>query len=120
MSRLSRRSFLAATAVAAAKPSLAAPGVPAADTDIAVVGAGPAGIAAARRIQAAGRRCVVLEASDRIGGRCLTDTATFGVPVDRGAHWIHMPDINPVTRLAGPAGFDVYPAPPGQRMRIGR
>lgn len=120
MSRLSRRSFLAATAVAAAKPSLAAPGVLAADTDIAVVGAGPAGIAAARRVQAAGRRCVVLEASDRIGGRCLTDTATFGVPVDRGAHWIHMPDINPVTRLAGPAGFDVYPAPPGQRMRIGR
>ena len=77
-------------------------------------------LAAARRIQAAGRRCVLLEASDRIGGRCLTDTASFGVPVDRGAHWIHMPDINPVTRLAGPAGFDVYPAPPGQRMRIGR
>jgi monoamine oxidase len=119
MSNMSRRSFLAASAVAAANPSLAAPGVLVADTDIAIVGAGAAGIAAARRVQAAGRRCVLLEASDRLGGRCFTDTASFGVPVDRGAHWIHMPDINPVTRLAGPAGFDVYPAPPGQRMRIG-
>jgi len=120
MSSLSRRSFLAASAGAAATPSLAATGALAADTDIAIVGAGAAGIAAARRVQAAGRRCVVLEASDRIGGRCFTDTASFGVPIDRGAHWVHMPDINPVTRLAGPAGFDIYPVPPGQRMRIGR
>ena len=120
MSSLSRRSFLAASAGVAATPSLAAPGVLVADTDIAIVGAGAAGIAAARRVVAAGRRCVVLEASDRIGGRCFTDTASFGVPIDRGAHWVHMPDINPVTRLAGPAGFDIYPVPPGQRMRIGR
>jgi len=115
---VSRRSFLAATAAAlAARPSRAA--VSYGDVDVAIVGAGAAGIAAARRIAAAGRRIVVIEAADRIGGRCVTDTSTFGVPVDRGAHWLHVPDVNPLTRLAPQAGVDVAPAPPGQKMRIG-
>jgi monoamine oxidase len=83
------------------------------------VGAGAAGIAAARRLTPSGRRFVVLEASDRLGGRCFTDTRTFGVPFDRGAHWIHMPDLNPVAKLAVRTGLDIYPAPPGQRLRIG-
>jgi monoamine oxidase len=85
-----------------------------------IVGAGAAGIAAARRLAAAGRRFAFLEASEMVGGRCRTDTATFGVPYDRGAHWIHMPDTNPVAKLAAQTGLDIYPAPPGQRMRIGR
>jgi len=78
-----------------------------------------AGIAAARRIAAANRRVVLIEAADRIGGRCVTDTTTFGVPVDRGAHWLHAPDINPLSKLAPQSGLDVAPAPPGQKMRIG-
>jgi monoamine oxidase len=117
MSSLSRRSFLAASAVVAAGPSLGATSSPG-DVDIAIVGAGAAGIAAARRIAAAGRRFALIEASSHIGGRCITDTATFGLPFDRGAHWIHMPDINPVAKLAPQAGLDIYPAPPGQKMRI--
>jgi len=118
MSTLTRRTFLAASAAFAARPSLAATG--SFDADVAIVGAGAAGIAAARRIVAAGRRVVLIEAADRIGGRCHTETATFGVPVDRGAHWIHTPDINPLLRLAAEVRFDVNPAPPGQKMRIGR
>jgi len=116
---LSRRSFLAASAaVAATRPAL---GAPLSDVDIAIVGAGAAGIAAARRIVAATRRrCVLIEASDHIGGRCVTDTRVFGLPWDRGAHWLHTPDINPLVRLAGATGLDVYPAPPGQKVRIGR
>jgi len=55
-----------------------------------------------------------------VGGRCITDTKTFGVPYDRGAHWIHMPDVNPVAKLVTQTGLDIYPAPPGQRVRIGR
>ena len=47
-------------------------------------------------------------------------TRTFGVPFDRGAHWVHMPDINPVAKLAARTGLDLYPAPPGQKLRIGR
>src|SRR5262245_27106262 len=130
MKRLSRRSFLAASAALAAGPALAAPRqtpapAPGPDTrpanaEVIIVGAGAAGIAAARRLIAAGKRCVVFEAADTIGGRCVTDTKTFGVPYDRGAHWIYAADINPLAKLAMQSGLDIYPAPPGQRMRIGR
>ena len=85
-----------------------------------IVGAGAAGIAAARRIAAAGRKFVLLEAADHIGGRCITETRTFGVPYDRGAHWIHTPDLNPVTKLQLRRGIEVYPAPASQKVRIGR
>jgi heterodisulfide reductase subunit A-like polyferredoxin len=61
---------------------------------------GAAGIAAARRIATAGRSYVVLEASDRWGGRCFTDMRTFGIPYERGARWIYMPDTNPMAKLA--------------------
>jgi monoamine oxidase len=119
MSPLTRRSFIAGSAAVAASPGFGAmPG--SGEVDIVVVGAGAAGIAAARRIAAAGRRCVLVEATDRVGGRCITDTAAFGVPFDRGARWIHMPDSNPVAKLAPRPGFEIYPAPPGQHVRIGR
>ena len=42
--------------------------------------------------------------TSRIGGRCFTDTRSFNVPFDRGAHWIHSPDINPLTKLAPRTG----------------
>src|SRR5262245_3813595 len=97
MPRLSRRSFLAATAAFAATPSLGA--VPS-DVDVAIIGAGAAGIAAARRVAAAKQKFVLLEASDRIGGRCITDRGIFGVPFDLGAHWIHAPQMNALTSFA--------------------
>jgi monoamine oxidase len=119
MPPLNRRSFLAGAAVLATAPTLAsAQGL--SDVDIVIIGAGAAGIAAARRVLAAKRSVVVIEASDRIGGRCVTDTRLFGIPFDRGAHWIHTPDINPLVKLSKATGLDVYPAPPGQKIRIGR
>ncbi len=122
MPRLNRRSFLAASAAFAARPAIGAPApVPAQSaTDIVIVGAGAAGIAAARRIAAAGRRFVLLEASDHIGGRCITETATFGMPYDRGAHWIYLPDTNPLTKVGPRRSIEVYPTPPSQKVRIGR
>ncbi|MEA2903593.1 MAG: hypothetical protein QOI12_980 [Alphaproteobacteria bacterium] len=121
---LSRRSFLAASAALTAGPAMAAPapkkGSDRNTVDVAVVGAGAAGIAAGRRLAAAGRSVALIEAAGEIGGRCVTDTKIFGVPYDRGAHWIHMPEINPVARLASQTGLDIYPAPTGQRVRIGR
>ena len=128
MRHLTRRSFLASSAAAlTAAPALGAPRpAPALDVprsgwvDAVIVGAGAAGIAAGRRLAAAGKRFVVLEAADNVGGRCITDTKTFGVPYDRGAHWIYAADINPLAKLAMQTGLEVYPAPPGQRMRIGR
>jgi monoamine oxidase len=100
-----------------------APGGPAAtasEVDVIIVGAGAAGIAAARKLSAAGRSFTLFEATNRIGGRCFTETRSFGVPFDRGAHWIQNPDINPLTKLAPRTGLDIYQAPSGQRVRIGQ
>ncbi|MDC7789470.1 FAD-dependent oxidoreductase [Rhodoplanes sp. TEM] len=124
MPSLDRRTFLAGASAGMGAAALARPfpvlAQGSGDVDIVVVGAGAAGIAAARRIAAAGRRVVVVEASDRIGGRCATDTKIFGMPFDRGAHWLWGADINPVAKLAPGTGLDVSAAPPGQRLRIGR
>jgi len=118
MPRLNRRSFIAAATAFAAAPALGA--IPASgEVDVIIVGAGAAGIAAARRVAAAGRRFALIEASDRIGGRCITDTATFGVPYDRGAHWLYTPATNPISKLIGATGLDIYAAPRGQKMRVG-
>jgi monoamine oxidase len=119
MQRLSRRSFLAASAATAAAPAVTGMAY-AADADVIVVGAGAAGIAAVRKLTAAGKHVIVFEASPRVGGRCITDTRIFGMPVDLGAHWIHMPELNPVAKAAVRTGLDIYPAPPGQKLRIGR
>ena len=115
---MNRRSFLAGSAIVAAAPALAAPAAHA-DFDVLIVGAGAAGIAAARRLARAGHRFVVLEASDRWGGRCFTDTRTFGFPYERGARWIYTPDLTPIGKLASEVGLGISVAPAGQRLRIG-
>src|SRR6266850_7256424 len=121
---MTRRTFLSASAGLAAVPVFCGGRVGAAplprEADIVVIGAGAAGIAAARRVMAANRKVIVLEATGQIGGRCLTDSTTFDVPFDRGARWIHNPDTNPMIKLARGAGLDVVPAPLGQKIRIGR
>jgi monoamine oxidase len=120
MKAISRRAFLAASASAVAAPALAATRQPTSELDAVVIGAGAAGIAAGRRLAAANKRFLIVEAADRIGGRCFTETQTFGVPYDRGAHWIQAPDVNPVAKLAPRAGLEVYAAPGGEKLRIGR
>lgn len=118
---ITRRGFLSASAAFAAMPVLGASAAPLPrEADIVVIGAGAAGIAAARRIMATGRKVIVVEAAGQIGGRCITDSTTFDTPFDRGARWMHNADTNPMIRLARSAGLDVLPAPSGQKMRIGR
>src|SRR5258705_568986 len=120
---MTRRGLLSESAAFAATPALGARAWAAPlprDADIVVIGAGAAGIAAARRIMAANRRVIVVEAAGQAGGRCQTDTATFEVPFDRGARWMHNPDTNPMIRLARNAGLEISAAPPGQKIRIGR
>ncbi len=120
---MTRRDFLSASAGLAAIPvfggrAAAAP-LPR-EADIVVIGAGAAGIAAARRIMAANRKVIVVEATSQIGGRCQTDISTFDVPFDRGARWMHNPETNPMIKLARSAGLEITTAPSGQKIRIGR
>lgn len=72
--------------------------------DVVIIGAGAAGLGAARAVQAAGKSFVVLEAMNRSGGRALTDSDTFGVPVDWGCHWLHSASINPMRAFADALG----------------
>jgi monoamine oxidase len=75
------------------------------DTDrIIIIGAGIAGIAAARSLQAKEYRVVILEGRDRIGGRMWTDTS-LGVALDLGAAWIHRIEGNPIAAVAKQLGL---------------
>lgn len=58
-------------------------------SDIVVIGAGAAGLAAARTLADGGRDVVVLEARNRVGGRVWTDHSFGPVPIERGAEYIH-------------------------------
>ena len=73
---------------------------PPANPDVVVVGAGAAGLAAAKSLQMQGLEALVLEADDHVGGRCVTDAGTFSTPFDRGGSWLHSAAINPLARLA--------------------
>ena len=103
--RLTRRALLAGFGGTALGAAPARGGEP----EVVVIGAGAAGLAAAVTLQALGRRVLVLEAMDRIGGRAFTDTRTFGVPFDVGCAWLHKADRNPWTDHARAHGFDLRP-----------
>jgi monoamine oxidase len=78
--------------------------------DLAIVGGGAAGIAAAREARDRGLTCVILEASDRIGGRVST-IEWHGHALDLGATWLHSADRNPLGTLAEQIGFDIDRSP---------
>ncbi|MEX2409613.1 MAG: FAD-dependent oxidoreductase, partial [Rhodovibrionaceae bacterium] len=75
--------------------------------DVVVVGAGAAGLAAGRRLMEAGREAIVVEAAAQVGGRCITDTATFPIPFDRGGSWLHCATANPLTPIARGLGLTI-------------
>jgi monoamine oxidase len=80
----------------------------AATTDVVVIGAGLAGLAAASRLVDAGAEVVVLEARERVGGRTLTVPAADGTPIDHGGQWIG-PTQDRIAALADRVGATTYP-----------
>ena len=77
------------------------------EADVCVVGAGYAGLTAARRLSQQGRSVVVLEARDRVGGRIWTEPLADGTPVDRGGAWL-APGHDAAFGLAREVGASTY------------
>ena len=114
---LTRRRFVTATALGAAAAAVAsglpepAAGAGTGDSaDVVVVGAGLAGLTAARRLVAAGRSVIVLEARDRVGGRILNHPIGGGEIAEAGGEFVG-PTQNRIVALAAEVGvgtFDAY------------
>jgi monoamine oxidase len=79
--------------------------------DVAIIGAGAAGLAAGRVLHEAGADVLILEARNRIGGRAWT-SPTEGFPLDLGAGWLHSADVNPLSKAIEAAGFPIDRTPP--------
>ncbi|MBJ7285682.1 MAG: FAD-dependent oxidoreductase [Akkermansiaceae bacterium] len=87
--------------------------------DCVVIGAGVAGLAAARKLHAANQRVVVLEARDRIGGRVWTDMSSPDGPIELGAQWVHGIHGNPLAKLCAQIGIQTFTTNYNSRIVIG-
>jgi monoamine oxidase len=76
------------------------------DFDIVIVGAGAAGVAAARRLASTRLSVLLIEAASRIGGRAWTCNIA-GLPLDLGCEWLHSGDRNPWVGIAEASGFPI-------------
>ena len=76
--------------------------------DVVVIGAGLAGLAAARELQRLGREVIVLEARDRVGGRTLNEPIGDGKVVEIGAQWVG-PTQDRVLALIDELGLETFP-----------
>jgi monoamine oxidase len=77
-------------------------------TEVVIVGAGLAGLAAARAIQTAGRKVIVLEARDRVGGRTLNYDLGEGKALELGAQWVG-PTQDRMYELIAELGLETFP-----------
>jgi monoamine oxidase len=78
------------------------------EADVAVVGAGIAGLTAARELVAAGKEVVVLEARDRVGGRVLNHELSDGTVVELGGQWIGPTQLR-MAKLTAELGLETFP-----------
>ncbi|MEM9240380.1 MAG: NAD(P)/FAD-dependent oxidoreductase [Pseudomonadota bacterium] len=101
--KIGRRAVLAGLTAIGASP-LMAQSIPT-NPDVVVIGAGSAGLAAGRVLQQAGVSFVIVESSDRVGGRAYTETGRLGQPIDVGCSWVNGANNNPYAKLGYEKGF---------------
>jgi len=85
------------------------------EVDVAIIGAGAAGLGAARALEDSGLSVLVLEARDRLGGRGHTIMAAPDVVFDVGCGWLHSADKNSFVKIAQQLNFEVDKSRPPWR-----
>src|SRR5882757_6702823 len=85
--------------------------------DVAIIGAGAAGLGAANALKDSGLSVIVLEARDRVGGRAHTIQAAPGITFDLGCGWLHSADENSFVRIAEQLNFEINKDLPPWRER---
>jgi monoamine oxidase len=77
------------------------------EVDVAIIGAGAAGLGAAHALEHSGLSTIVLEARDRVGGRAHTVMAAPSIPFDVGCGWLHSADKNSFVAIAERLKFEI-------------
>ena len=77
------------------------------EVDVAIIGAGAAGLGAARTLENSGLSAIVLEARDRVGGRAHTIMAAPDITFDLGCGWLHSADKNSFVKIAERLNFEI-------------
>src|SRR5262245_17084793 len=85
--------------------------------DVAIIGAGAAGLGAANALKDSGLSVLVLEARDRVGGRAHTIMASPDITFDVGCGWLHSADENSFVKIAEQLGFEINRSLPPWRER---
>jgi len=88
------------------------------DPDVVVIGAGAAGLGAARRLATARLTVQVLEARHRLGGRAWTARDPSGLPIELGCAWLHSADENELRDIALRSGLTIDKTRPPWRTQI--
>ena len=85
--------------------------------DVAIIGAGAAGLGAANALKNSGLSVIVLEARDRVGGRAHTIMAAADVTFDLGCGWLHSANQNSFVKIAEQLNFEIDKTLPPWRER---
>src|SRR4030088_1749119 len=77
------------------------------EIDVAIIGAGAAGLGAAQALENSGLSVIVLEARDRVGGRGHTIMTAPNITFDLGCGWLHFAERNYFVKSAPQLGFEI-------------